>query len=137
MRTAIDTNIISALWSNEFNASEIGYRLGSAKEEGGLVVAAPVYVELLAYPKAAQTFVTDFLSKTGITIDFELKPVVWIEAGQRFSKYVDRRRRTIRESPKRLLADFIIGSHALVQADRLLTLDPSRYKQDFRELRII
>jgi predicted nucleic acid-binding protein len=36
-----------------------------------------------------------------------------------------------------LLADFLIGSHALVQADRLLTLDPHRYSQDFPEVRLM
>ena len=35
--------------------------------------------------------------------------------------------------PKRLLADFIIGSHALAQADRFMTLDPKRYERDFPE----
>jgi predicted nucleic acid-binding protein len=40
-------------------------------------------------------------------------------------------------SGKRLLADFIIGSHALAQADRLMTLDPKRYRQDFPELKLI
>jgi predicted nucleic acid-binding protein len=36
-----------------------------------------------------------------------------------------------------LLADFIIGSHALSEADRFMTLDPKRYKQDFPELTLI
>jgi len=38
---------------------------------------------------------------------------------------------------KRLLSDFIVGSHALEQADRLMTLDPKRYNRDFPELKII
>src|SRR6266581_929372 len=52
MRTAIDTNVLSALWSKEPFASDIARNLGNAKADGGLVVSAPVYAELLAYPKA-------------------------------------------------------------------------------------
>jgi predicted nucleic acid-binding protein len=36
-----------------------------------------------------------------------------------------------------LLADFLIGAHALVQADQLLTLDSTRYSQDFPEVRLL
>jgi predicted nucleic acid-binding protein len=35
-------------------------------------------------------------------------------------------------SKKRLLADFIIGSHALAHADRFMTLDAKRYARDLR-----
>jgi predicted nucleic acid-binding protein len=100
-------------------------------------VGAPVYAELLAYPKATESFINDFLSNTGIAVDFELAEAVWLDAGRRFAHYAKRRRRTSRESPKRLLADFIIGSHALIQADRLMTLDPKRYQRDFPELKLI
>jgi len=37
MRTAIDTNVLSALWSKEPLASDIAKTLGDAKTEGGLV----------------------------------------------------------------------------------------------------
>jgi predicted nucleic acid-binding protein len=137
MRTAIDSNILSALWSKEPSASGIARSLGDAKAEGGLVVGAPVYAALLAYPKATESFVNNFLADTGIVVDFEFKEPVWIEAGRRFARYAKRRRRTARKGPRRLLADFIIGSHALAQADRLMTLDPQRYKQDFPELKLI
>src|SRR5436305_572495 len=40
-------------------------------------------------------------------------------------------------SAKRLLVDFIVGAHALIRADRLLTLDASRYAKDFPELKHI
>lgn len=137
MRTAIDTNVLSALWSKEPSASDIARNLGNAKAEGGLVVSGPVYAELLAYPKATESFVNDFLADTGITVDFEFQQPVWVEAGRRFARYAKRRRRSERHGPKRLLADFIIGSHAMVHADRFMTLDPKRYTRDFPELRLV
>src|SRR6266849_10499954 len=137
MRTAIDTNVLSALWSKEPHASQVARILGDARTEGGLVVGAPVYAELLAYPKATESFVNSFLADTGIMVDFELQQPVWLEAGRRFARYAKRRRRSAHQRPKRLLADFIIGSHALAQADRFMTLDPKRYKRDFPELKLI
>lgn len=138
MRTAIDTNVLSALWSKEKVAAEVAKILGAAKVEGGLVVGAPVYAELLAHPRATERFINEFLSDTGITIDFQFEHRVWLEAGRRFARYVKRQRRhSAVDGPKRLLADFIIGSHALIQADRLITLDPRRYERDFPELRLI
>lgn len=137
MRTAIDTNVLSALWSKEPSASVIARNLGSAKADGGLVVSGPVYAELLAYPKATESFVNDFLADTGIAVDFEFGKPVWVEAGRRFARYAKRRRRSARQGAKRLLADFIIGSHALAQADRFMTLDPKRYARDFPELRLV
>ena len=137
MRTAIDTNVLSALWSKESRASDIAKELGHAKTEGGLVVGGPVYAELLAYPKATESFVNGFLADTGIDVDFEFQRPVWLEAGRRFARYAKRRRKSALQGPRRLLADFIIGSHALTQADRLMTLDPQRYKLDFPELKLI
>jgi len=137
MRTAIDTNVLSALWSNEPSAADIARNLGNAKAEGGLVISGPVYAELLAYPKATESFVNDFLADTGITVDFAFGQPTWVEAGRRFARYAKRRRRSARQGAKRLLADFIIGSHALAHADRFMTLDPRRYARDFPELRLV
>lgn len=132
MRTALDTNVLSALWFQEPFAVNVAQNLGSARGEGGLVIGAPVYAELLAYPKATESFVSDFLADTGITVDFELQKAVWVEAGRRYARYARRRRSS--DQPKRLLVDFVIGSHALTQADRLMTLDPKRYRRDFPDL---
>ena len=136
MRTAIDTNIISALWSREKMAREVSRWLEEAQRDGGLVIAAPVYVELLAHPQASEPFVNDFLADTGIAVDFELQRPSCLEAARRFASYANRRRESGEQSPKRLLVDFMIGSHALLCADRLLTLDPDRYRQDFPELKL-
>lgn len=137
MRTAIDTNVLSALWSNEPFAHDIARRLGIAKAEGAALVSAPVYAELLAHPGVTEPFVNSFLEDTGIEIDFDLPRSVWLHAGRCFARYAQRRRASAAGFPKRLLADFIIGSHALNQADRLMTLDPQRYKRDFPELTLI
>jgi predicted nucleic acid-binding protein len=137
MRTAIDTNVLSALWSKEPSASDIARNLGNAKAEGGLVVSGPVYAELLAYPKATESFVNRFLADTGITVEFAMGEAAWVEAGRRFARYAKRRRRSAGQGAKRLLADFLIGAHALTHADRFMTLDPRRYARDFPELKLV
>jgi predicted nucleic acid-binding protein len=137
VRTAIDTNILSALWSNELGARDIIQRLGDAKSFGALLIAPVVYAELLAYPKATEAFVNRFLSDTGITVDFHLDESVWVEAGRRFARYAGHRRKSGSGEPRRLLADFLIGAHALLQAGRLMSLDPTRYKQYFPELKLV
>ena len=137
MRTAIDTNILSALWSNEPAAINIAQKLGNARSYGALLVSPVVYAELLAYPKATESFVNGFLSDTGITVDFDIESSVWVDAGRRFAHYANQRRTAGHGARKRLLADFLIGSHALLQADRLMSLDAVRYKQYFPELKLV
>lgn len=137
MRTALDTNVISALWSGEPAASRVAAQLEQAHAQGGLVISAPVYAELLAHPSAAPHFVDNFLGDTGIAVDFDLDEHVWRQAASSFAAYAQRRRRSQGGSPKRLLVDFIVAAHALLQADRLMTLDARRYKQDFPKLRMV
>ena len=137
MRTALDTNVISALWSEEHLWQSIAAALGKARNEGGLVIAAPVYAELLAHPYATPHFLERFLDGASIEVDFDLDDEVWKETGRRFSRYAMRRRDSKESSPKRLLADFLIGAHALLRADRLFTMDTSRYRTNFEELQMI
>ena len=77
MRTAVDTNVISALWSGEPASRGMAELLGRAQSEGGLVISAPVYAELLAYPSATLTFVRQFLEATHVVTDFSLDEAVW------------------------------------------------------------
>ncbi len=90
MRTAIDTNVISALWSGEPASQGMTDLLGDAKIQGGLVICAPVYVELLAHPKASRTLLDQFLTSTNIVTDFLLDEAVWQEAATAFAAYAQR-----------------------------------------------
>lgn len=136
MRSAVDTNVISALWSSEATAGRMAALLGQARSEGGLVICAPVYAELLAHPKAKAGFVDGFLARTDVLVDFDLDEAIWREAGRCFATYA-RRRREGGAEPKRLLVDFIVGAHAARRTDRLLTLDPARYARDFPRLSLL
>jgi predicted nucleic acid-binding protein len=83
-----------------------------------------------------QDFVEKFLRETGIAVDFHLDEPVWRESARSYAAYARRRRASGGGSPKRLLVDFLIASHALLHADRLMTLDAERYRRDFPRLRI-
>jgi predicted nucleic acid-binding protein len=137
MRTALDTNIISALWASEPLARQVEALLVRARQEGGLVICGPVYAELRAHPLVKSKFVDQFLSDTNIVVDFEMDEPVWKEAARAFAEYANRRRKSGGDQPKRLLADFIIGAHSLLHADCLLTLDPDRYRQSFPKLPLL
>lgn len=137
VRTAVDTNVISALWSCEPLAGQMAELLEQGQAAGALIIAAPVYAELLAYPRADESFIKRFLAETDIRVDFALAEGVWSRAGEAFSSYAARRRASGAGEPRRLLVDFVIGAHAGLESDRLLTLDPSRYRRDFPTLNLM
>jgi predicted nucleic acid-binding protein len=138
MRTALDTNILSSVWSGESSAGAIVAQLSKARAQGALVVSAPVFVELSATPavNVGAQRVEKLLDEMAIAIDFELGEDVWRLAATSFAAYAIRRRSSGGGSPKRLLVDFLIASHALLKADRLMTLDARRYGVDFPNLRL-
>ena len=136
MRTALDTNILSPIWSAAPSATTIASQLSRVRSEGALVICAPVFVELSAIPGLNVRTVRKALAETAIAIDFDLEENVWMLAAETFAAYAIRRR-SGGGSPKRLLPDFVIAAHALLQADRLMTRDARRYSQDFPKLRLI
>jgi hypothetical protein len=137
MRTALDTNILSPVWSGEPSAGAIVAQLSKARAEGALVVSAPVFVELSAMPAVKVQRIEKLLGEMTIAVDFDLGEDVWQLAATSFAAYAIRRRRSGGGSPKRLLVDFVIASHALLKADRLMTRDANRYGLDFPNLRLI
>jgi predicted nucleic acid-binding protein len=137
MTTAIDTNIIVALWHDEPSVStSVEAALDAAFRRGGLVIAAPVFAELIAAPGRTEDFVNMFLNENGIAIDWTLDKAIWRAAGRAFQAHAERRRSQGETGPRRLLADFLIGAHAQMHVYRLLTLDERHYRAAFPELRL-
>jgi predicted nucleic acid-binding protein len=115
----------------------IAAQLSKVRAEGALVICAPVFVELSAVPGLNVQTVRKALAETAIAIDFDLEEDIWMLAAETFAAYALRRRRSGGGAPKRLLPDFVIASHALLKADRLMTRDASRYTLDFPQLRLL
>ena len=138
MRTAVDTNVLSAIWGRESNAHLLSRELAEARRAGSVVICGPVFAEAMACPGATEAFIRNFLDQTGVQVAFDLGEDVWTESGRRFTRSVERKRRSQvpKHEPKRVLADFMIGAHALLHADQLMTLDQKRYRKDFPELKL-
>jgi predicted nucleic acid-binding protein len=138
MTTAIDTNVIIALW----DASDSLHRaaraaLDKAFNEGTLVISGAVYAELVAGPGRTEAFVDRFCEETGIAVEWEFEEKMWRTAGTAFQGYAARRRKQNGAEARRILADFVIGAHALVNGYKLLTLDAGIYQASFPRLGIV
>jgi hypothetical protein len=138
MTTSIDSNIIVALWWQADPLNSIAVKmLNQAHQEGKLVVSAPVYAELMGDPKRTEDGLNEFFLDTGISVDWALEERVWREAGRASRGYIQRRRSSGGQIPRRILADFLIGAHALVRGYSLLTFDQRLYTAAFPTLPII
>jgi len=138
MTTAVDTNVVIALWDKDPGLSLAAQNaLESAFNRGTLVAAAPVFAELMAAPGRSEAFVELFCEETGIAIDWQLGEQVWRSAGRAFRAYVERRRKQRDIGTRRILADFLIGAHAAANGYRLLTLDDRLYRTSFPALAIV
>jgi predicted nucleic acid-binding protein len=137
MTTAIDTNVIVALWDAEGTLHRAARAaLDKTFNEGTLVISGAVYAELIAAPGRTETFVDRFCEETGIAVEWEMGERVWRAAGAAFQSYAARRRRQKGSEARRILADFVIGAHALVSGYKLLTLDAGIYQVSFPRLGI-
>lgn len=99
-------------------------------------MAAPVFAELIAAPRRTENFVGAFFADSGIAIDWELGERVWRSAGNAFRSYVERRRKHRDFGARRILADFLIGAHAVEHDYQLLTADVHLYRAAFPTLKI-
>ena len=137
MTTAVDTNVIVALWDQDEAVNLAAQSaLDAALRRGHLVIPAPVFAELLACPGRSEAFMDAFLKDTGISVDWNLDEAIWRTAGLAFQNYADRRRKQRDFGPRRILADFLIGAYALEKRCHLLTLDDRLYRVSFPGLTI-
>lgn len=138
MRVAVDTNVFSSLLSGEKRAVSTMQTALERVSDRGIIVASPVvYAELAAgrSPEAVEGFFFD----KGIEVDWQLDMQVWRTAGSRYGAYARARRRQRGDDtgPRRILADFLIGAHALHLDRVLLTSDTGVYGTYFSELEVL
>jgi predicted nucleic acid-binding protein len=132
MTTAVDTNVLVALWDADESLNGAAQSaLDTAQSRGGLVIPAPVFAELMAFPRRTVEFLENFCAETGIQIDWKITEAVWKAAGRAFEKYAAHRRKDAQGGPRRILADFVIGAYAAEHGFPLLTLDRRLYRTAF------
>jgi predicted nucleic acid-binding protein len=139
VRIALDTNILSPVLSDPSERGQaIADVLDSYNVGHDLIICAVVYAELLAIPGAQVAALDAALAGRSVAVDWALSRETWIAAGQAYAAYAKRRREERPPTaPRRLLADFILGAHALHQADALLTFNAGDFQTNFPALQII
>ncbi len=138
MTIALDTNVLSALWNDNDTLNRVAAKAlqDTDKTEQQTVICGAVYAELIGAPGRTEAFVDRFCEEAGIAVEWELKEKIWRTAGIAFQAYALRRKKHGRSEPRRLLADFVIGAHALENGYKLLTLDGGLYKAAFPGLKL-
>lgn len=136
MTIALDTNVLSALWNDNDALNRVAAKALEDKKQEQMAICGVVYAELIGAPGRTEAFVDRFCEEAGIAVEWELKERVWRRAGVAFQEYAARRKKQIGAAPRRLLADFLIGAHALENGYKLLTLDEGLYKAAFPRLKL-
>ena len=135
MITSVDTNVLLDVVSPDPQFGKASLEmLKSCLAEGALVISEVVYVELASVFKS-EKMMQDALLIAGIQLEISQRKTLW-KAGEFWKKYRATTNGT-RTKNQRILPDFWIGAHALLQADRLLTRDRGFYRDYFKELKII
>lgn len=150
MITAVDTNALLALLYDDAHADDAEAALQRAYRDGKLVITPIVYAELAADGHFETSGDLDgFLSDFSIqTVDASVE--ARFRAGEAFRAYTDRRPDgfqcpscgadqsimcescgTDLTSRQHIAADFLIGGHATVDCDALLSFDTGFYKTYF------
>lgn len=139
MRIALDTNVLWPIISDpSARGQALAIVLDNYNAQHDLSICAPVYAELVAAPGARVEAIDAMLARTGVAVDWSLTRDIWVAAGRVYADYAQRRRaETPPSEPRRILADFVIGAHALHRADALLTFNESDFRRNFPSLQLL
>lgn len=128
MISAVDTSVLLDLFRTDApNHTQSLHRLLAAYDRGAILVCDIVYAELVPF-FGDQTPLDTALRE----VNAELSPIdssIAYEAGLRWMQY-----RAAGGPRNRIIADFLIGAHAVASADAFLTRDRGFYATYFPEL---
>ena len=130
MTTAADTNILMDVFVPDAdNSPESGELLRVARQRGPLLICDIVYAELVPNFESRDAL-NAALQAVGATVS-PIDTDIAYTAGLRWGQY-----RRAGGPRTRILADFLIGAHALAAADTFLTRDSGFYATYFSELQV-
>lgn len=130
MITAIDSSVLVAVYKGEADGAAWLDLLQVQRQAGRLIACEVVVAEIAALiGTELETFT--FLGDMGVEYD-PIQPRAAMLTGQIFAAY--RRSGGPREH---LIPDFLIGAHALRQADRLAAADRGYLRRYFPKLKVV
>jgi len=133
--TAIDTRILlDVLLEDPAFSRSSEEALRRTGILGSLVICEVVYAELAGlFPD--HTSLETFLREAGIRLVPSPMETLW-KAGELWRRFCLGKKK-MKDGTRRILADFLIGAHALLQAEQLITRDKDFYHSTFADLKII
>ena len=128
MITAVDSNILLDIFiPDEFHFSESKERLTDACNQGTVIISEVVYAEIVPSFDDKESLDRG-LKELGVIFSPADSSIAY-EAGLRWKRY-----RAAGGTRDRMIADFLIGAHALMSADSFLTRDRGFFATYFPEL---
>ena len=134
---AIDSNILIDFIGNDAVTADAADQALRRALAGSPVVACDVVLAEVVTGLGNGSAVMDALEELGI--DFSpLERRSAVRAGEMQRRYLERRRAALgRPEPPRVVADFLIGAHALLQCQALITRDAGFFRDYFKGLKVI